>query len=133
MRALPSRLLEILDSDRYDGVARWPVRRRATSGSRVKLARLMLQVGFRTLLERIPGLRLAVDEDDVVWQEGMILRGPARLEVAWNPGELGATRAESGVLPGRGDHRAGRRHRRGAGARAVSSGQPRGLAATKTA
>ncbi|MFI0464412.1 cytochrome P450 [Saccharopolyspora sp. 5N102] len=60
-----------------------------------QLARLMLQVGLRTLLARLPGLRFAGDEDDVVWGEGMILYSPSRLDIVWNPAELGATRAES--------------------------------------
>ncbi|CAM00748.1 cytochrome P450 [Saccharopolyspora erythraea NRRL 2338] len=48
-----------------------------------QLARLELQVGLRTLLTRLPGLRFAGGEDDVVWKEGMLVRGPSKLEVAW--------------------------------------------------
>ncbi|MEU6263494.1 cytochrome P450 [Saccharopolyspora shandongensis] len=63
-----------------------------------QLARLMLQVGLRTLLDRLPGLRFAVDADDVAWKEGMILRGPAGLEIAWDSAGVlqGATRAGAG-------------------------------------
>jgi cytochrome P450 len=48
-----------------------------------QLARLELQVSLSVLLDRLPGLTLAVDEDDLVWREGVTLRGLVGLPVAW--------------------------------------------------
>jgi cytochrome P450 len=47
------------------------------------LARMDLQVGLATLLERFPDLRLAVSEDEIEWKSGMAVRGPVALPVAW--------------------------------------------------
>ena len=47
------------------------------------LARMELQVAVRTLLERLPGLRFADSEADVVWKSGLSTRGPERLPIAW--------------------------------------------------
>ncbi|GAA2776446.1 cytochrome P450 [Saccharopolyspora taberi] len=52
-----------------------------------QLARLELQVALRTLLERLPGLRFAGGPDDVVWKQGMLVRGPSLLEVTWDRDE----------------------------------------------
>jgi cytochrome P450 len=43
-----------------------------------------LQVGVHTLLTRLPGLRLAVREDEVVWKSGVSTRGPERLPITWD-------------------------------------------------
>ncbi|NJP66738.1 cytochrome P450 [Streptomyces spiramenti] len=48
-----------------------------------QLARLELQVAMKTLLERLPGLRLAEGEAGVEWTFGVIVRGPSRLPVTW--------------------------------------------------
>lgn len=48
------------------------------------LARMELQVGVHTLLTRLPGLRLAVREDEVVWKSGVSTRGPERLPITWD-------------------------------------------------
>jgi len=47
------------------------------------LARMELQVALGSLLERFPGLRLAVDKDDLRWKAGTLVRGPVALPVAW--------------------------------------------------
>ncbi|MCP2241550.1 cytochrome P450 [Lentzea aerocolonigenes] len=48
-----------------------------------QLARMELQVVIASLLRRFPGLRLAVDVDDIPWRKGSILRGPLELMVTW--------------------------------------------------
>ncbi|MEI8000642.1 MAG: cytochrome P450 [Actinomycetes bacterium] len=45
------------------------------------LARIETQVGLRTLLDRLPGLRPATGEFE--WRDSLLLRGPQRLPVAW--------------------------------------------------
>jgi cytochrome P450 len=47
------------------------------------LARMELQVALRTLLTRLPGLRLT-SEDDIVWKTGLSTRGPERMPVTWH-------------------------------------------------
>lgn len=49
------------------------------------LARMELQVALRTLLTRLPGLRLAGTEQDVVWKTGLSTRGPERMLITWEP------------------------------------------------
>ncbi|MEO8083169.1 MAG: cytochrome P450 [Ardenticatenales bacterium] len=46
------------------------------------LARLEGQIAIRTLVERAPTLRLAVDDGAVRWRKGMVLRGVTALPVA---------------------------------------------------
>lgn len=48
-----------------------------------QLARLELQVALGVLLRRLPRLRLAVDEAEIVWKTGMQVRGPKTLPVKW--------------------------------------------------
>lgn len=48
------------------------------------LARMELQVALRTLLTRLPGLRLAVPAEDIVWRAGSATRSPAQLPVTWD-------------------------------------------------
>ncbi|MEU4896114.1 cytochrome P450 [Streptomyces sp. NPDC044780] len=48
-----------------------------------QLARLELQVALGVLLRRLPRLRLAVDEGEIVWKTGMQVRGPKSLPVQW--------------------------------------------------
>nr|WP_323847482.1 cytochrome P450 [Allosaccharopolyspora coralli] len=50
------------------------------------LARVELQVAVRTLLERLPGLRLAVPEPKVRWKTGLLVRGPLELPLDWDSG-----------------------------------------------
>ncbi|WP_055549120.1 cytochrome P450 [Streptomyces sp. NBRC 110028] len=47
------------------------------------LARMELRIALRTLLERLPGLRLADAEQDVEWKVGVSTRGVRRLPVTW--------------------------------------------------
>ncbi|GAB3544623.1 cytochrome P450 [Actinopolyspora lacussalsi] len=48
-----------------------------------QLARMELQVALGTLLRDFEDLRLAVDEPDVSWKTGMLVRGPRNLPVTW--------------------------------------------------
>jgi cytochrome P450 len=48
------------------------------------LARMELQVALRTLLQRLPGLRLAGSEQDIVWKAGLATRGPERMLITWD-------------------------------------------------
>jgi len=47
------------------------------------LARLEGQIALRRLLERMPGLRLAVPESTLRWRKGLNIRGLEALPVAW--------------------------------------------------
>ncbi|MFV8185325.1 MULTISPECIES: cytochrome P450 [unclassified Streptomyces] len=47
------------------------------------LARLESELLVGTLLERVPGLRLAVQPDQVPFKKGALIRGPESLPVAW--------------------------------------------------
>ncbi|MGW3356270.1 cytochrome P450 [Streptomyces bungoensis] len=47
------------------------------------LARLQTEVLVGTLLERLPGLRLAVPADQVRWRHRTMIRGPRTLPVTW--------------------------------------------------
>lgn len=47
------------------------------------LARMNLQVALCGLVERHPGLRLAVPEDQLQWKTGSLMRGPLALPVTW--------------------------------------------------
>ncbi|OPF77187.1 cytochrome P450 [Streptomyces antioxidans] len=48
------------------------------------LARLEAQTAIATLLRRLPGLRLALDPDDLRWRGGLIMRGLRTLPVTWD-------------------------------------------------
>ncbi len=45
------------------------------------LARMELQIAFRLLLERIPGLTLALDSDSIKWRKSTFIRGVKELPV----------------------------------------------------
>lgn len=47
------------------------------------LARMELQVALHALLRRLPGLRAAVADEELVWKSGMVVRGPVALPVTW--------------------------------------------------
>ncbi|MFD9817795.1 cytochrome P450 [Streptomyces violascens] len=47
------------------------------------LARMEMQVMLRGLLDRFPGLRLAVPPSDVRWRRGELIRGPEAIPVTW--------------------------------------------------
>jgi cytochrome P450 len=47
------------------------------------LARMELRVALETLLTRLPGLRFAESEQDVVWKSGTGVHGPRCLPVRW--------------------------------------------------
>lgn len=48
-----------------------------------QLARMELQVALGTLLRRLPELRLAVDEKELPWKSGLLVRGLLAMPVAW--------------------------------------------------
>jgi cytochrome P450 len=48
-----------------------------------QLARMELQVALRTLLARLPDLRLAVDDKELEWKSGLLVRGLRSMPVAW--------------------------------------------------
>jgi cytochrome P450 len=47
------------------------------------LARMELQVALRTLLSRLPRLRIAVPEESLTWHDGTMMRGLAAFPVTW--------------------------------------------------
>jgi cytochrome P450 len=47
------------------------------------LARMELQVALGTILPRLPGLRIAVPEDSLVWNCSTLMRGLAAFPIAW--------------------------------------------------
>ncbi|MFI1970636.1 cytochrome P450 [Streptomyces cinnamoneus] len=47
------------------------------------LARMESELLLSTLIERLPGLRLAVPADRIQWQTEILIRGPVALPVAW--------------------------------------------------
>ncbi|GGK90849.1 cytochrome P450 [Mangrovihabitans endophyticus] len=49
-----------------------------------RLAQMELQVAVSTVVRRLPGLRLAVEPDDVPWKMGRVFRGPSLLTVTWD-------------------------------------------------
>ena len=49
------------------------------------LARLEAEIALRTLLDRLPGLRLAIAEDELYWRPIPLFRSLASLPVAWDP------------------------------------------------
>ncbi|WP_432094087.1 cytochrome P450 family protein [Streptomyces sp. bgisy100] len=60
------------------------------------LARIELQVAIGTLVERLPGLRLAVPEDELRWIPAVLARGVNELPVTWTPGGCPVTGASGG-------------------------------------
>ena len=48
-----------------------------------QLARMELQVALGTLLDRLPGLALAVDDKELEWKSGQLVRGLRGLPVTW--------------------------------------------------
>lgn len=48
-----------------------------------QLARMELQVALETLLGRLPALALAVDEKELDWKSGLLVRGLRALPVTW--------------------------------------------------
>ena len=48
-----------------------------------QLARMELQAALDTILARIPGLHIAVPEDQLTWHTETMMRGLAALPVAW--------------------------------------------------
>ena len=47
------------------------------------LARMELQVALGTIFSRLPELHIAVPENDLTWQTGIMMRGLAACPVAW--------------------------------------------------
>ncbi|XUL86427.1 cytochrome P450 [Streptomyces galilaeus] len=47
------------------------------------LARLQTELLVDTLLDRLPGLRLAVPAEEIVWRRKTMIRGPQTLPVTW--------------------------------------------------
>jgi cytochrome P450 len=50
------------------------------------LARMELQVSLATILSRLPGLRIAIPESDLSWQEGTTMRGLTAFPLSWDVG-----------------------------------------------
>ncbi|MFE0514520.1 cytochrome P450 [Streptomyces sp. NPDC058964] len=48
------------------------------------LGRLLTELLVDTVLDRLPGLRLAVPADEVVWRRKTMIRGPQTLPVTWS-------------------------------------------------
>ncbi|MFE9652070.1 cytochrome P450 [Micromonospora sp. NPDC006431] len=48
-----------------------------------QLARMELRVVLETLLDRAPGLRLAVPEEELTWKSGLLVRGLVAMPVGW--------------------------------------------------
>jgi cytochrome P450 len=48
-----------------------------------QLARMELQIALDELVRRLPGLRLAIDPDEVRWKPSVLVRGPVTLPVTW--------------------------------------------------
>ena len=48
-----------------------------------QLARMELQVALATLLARLPGLALAVPDDELEWKSGLLVRGLRSMPVTW--------------------------------------------------
>ena len=48
-----------------------------------QLARMDVQVALAALLDRLPGLHLAVPEASLQWKAGMAVRGPVTLPIGW--------------------------------------------------
>jgi cytochrome P450 len=48
-----------------------------------QLARMDIQVALTALLNRLPGLRSAVPDEEIEWRAGMAMRGPVALPVTW--------------------------------------------------
>ena len=48
-----------------------------------QLARMELRVVLETLLDRAPGLRLAVPVEDLTWKSGLLVRGLVAMPVVW--------------------------------------------------
>jgi cytochrome P450 len=48
-----------------------------------QLARMELQVVLETLVNRTPGLRLAVPEPELTWKSGLLVRGLVAMPVSW--------------------------------------------------
>lgn len=56
----------------------------------VPLAQVEMSVALTTLLERLPGLRLAVAEREITWKKGSLTIGPIALPVTWQiPADAG--------------------------------------------
>jgi biflaviolin synthase len=47
------------------------------------LARLQTELLVGTVLDRLPGLRLAVAPEEVVWRRRTMIRGPQSLPCVW--------------------------------------------------
>ncbi|MEV3991531.1 cytochrome P450 [Streptomyces sp. NPDC049837] len=47
------------------------------------LARMQTELLVDTLIDRLPGLRLAVPPEEVPWRRGTLIRGPEALPVTW--------------------------------------------------
>ena len=47
------------------------------------LARMELQVALGMILSRLPGVRIAVPEDDLTWHDASIMRGLAAFPITW--------------------------------------------------
>ncbi|MFD0266375.1 cytochrome P450 [Streptomyces sp. NPDC127106] len=74
---------ERLDLDRDDAASHLAFAHGPHYCPGATLARLESEVLLATLWDRFPGLRLAVPEDELRWQRGVLIRGPEELPVRW--------------------------------------------------
>ncbi|RSM77971.1 cytochrome P450 [Amycolatopsis sp. WAC 01375] len=81
------------DEGAFPGASRFDIRRRNAPqlgfGHGIHfclgaaLARLEGEIAFRTLLDGLPGLDLAVPASDIVWRPPLSIRGPEAVPVTW--------------------------------------------------
>jgi cytochrome P450 len=65
-----------------------------------QLARMELQTSVETILSRLTGLRIAVPESDLTWQQGTMMRGLTALPLSWDTGFDSSTpRPQIGASP----------------------------------
>ncbi|ANN22176.1 hypothetical protein SD37_32610 [Amycolatopsis orientalis] len=87
------------DESAFPGASRFDIRRRNAPQLGfghglhfclgAALARLEGEIAFRTLLDGLPGLDLAVPASDIVWRPPLSIRGPEAVPVTWTTTKSG--------------------------------------------
>ncbi|WP_037303395.1 cytochrome P450 [Amycolatopsis orientalis] len=87
------------DESAFPGASRFDIRRRNAPQLGfghglhfclgAALARLEGEIAFRTLLDGLPGLDLAVPASDIVWRPSLSIRGPEAVPVTWTTTKSG--------------------------------------------
>ncbi|OSC66039.1 hypothetical protein B5181_17930 [Streptomyces sp. 4F] len=72
-----------LDGPRFDPVPADLMREGPLTRAGAVLARMQTELLVDTLLERLPGLRLAVRAEQVEWRRKTMVRGPRTLPCTW--------------------------------------------------